>query len=100
MSDGWTDKRRRTLLNFLVNSPKGIVFLKSIDPSHITKTADKFFSMLDQIVKEVGEENVVQVVTDNEANYKANGAMLMEKKKETILDTMCSALYRFDVGGF
>ncbi|MCI75399.1 HAT family dimerization domain containing protein, partial [Trifolium medium] len=22
MSDGWTDKRMRTILNFLVNSPK------------------------------------------------------------------------------
>src|SRR4051812_28474177 len=23
MTDGWTDKRRRTILDFLVNSPKG-----------------------------------------------------------------------------
>ena len=27
MTDGWTDRRRRTILNFLVNSPMGIVFL-------------------------------------------------------------------------
>jgi len=26
MTDGWTDKRERTILNFLVNSPKGISF--------------------------------------------------------------------------
>lgn len=90
MSDGWTDKRRRTILNFLVNSPKGTVFLKSIDASHITKTADKIFSMLDQIVEEVGEENVVQVVTDNAANYKAAGAMLMEKRKK-LYWTPCAA---------
>lgn len=26
MADGWTDKRQRTLIIFLVNSPKGSVF--------------------------------------------------------------------------
>lgn len=82
MSDGWTDKRRRTILNFLVNNTKGTVFLKLIDASHISKTTDKIFEMVDQIVEEVGEENVVQIVTDNATNYKATGVMLMEKRKK------------------
>lgn len=30
---------------------------------------------------EVGEENVVQVMTDNEASFKAVGEMLMNKRK-------------------
>ena len=81
MSDGWTDKKRRSICNFLVNSPKGIVFLTSIDTSDVSKTADKVCEMLDVIVEKVGEENVVQVVTDNAANYKAAGEMLMEKRK-------------------
>ncbi|RYR13469.1 hypothetical protein Ahy_B04g070453 [Arachis hypogaea] len=82
MTDDWTDKRRRTILNFFVNSPKRTVFLKSIDASHITKTADKLFKMIDDVVEEVGEENVIQVVTDNAANYKAAGEMLMKKRKK------------------
>ncbi|KAK4270657.1 hypothetical protein QN277_019436 [Acacia crassicarpa] len=82
MTDGWTDRRRRSIINFCVNSPMGTVFLKSIDASHITKTAEKIFKMLDEVVEEVGEENVVQVVTDNAANYKAAGEMLMEKRKK------------------
>ncbi|XLR35127.1 hypothetical protein S83_063027, partial [Arachis hypogaea] len=90
MTDGWTDKRRRTILNFLVNSPKGTVFLKSIDASHITKTADKIFKMIDDVVEEVGEENVIQVVTDNAANYKAVGEMLMKKRKK-LFWTPCAA---------
>ncbi|KAK2431194.1 hypothetical protein QL285_029453 [Trifolium repens] len=90
MSDGWTDKRRRTILNFLVNSPKGTIFLKSVDASHITKTADKIFELIDQVVEEVGEENVVQIVTDNAANYKAAGAMLMDKRKK-LYWTPCAA---------
>jgi len=84
MSDGWTDKKRRCICNFLVNSPKGIVFfffLSSVDTSNMSKTADKVFEMLDAIVERIGEENVVQVVTDNAANYKAAGQLLMEKRK-------------------
>ena len=41
MSDGWTDNKRRSICNFLVNSPKGTVFLYSLDTSDISKTADK-----------------------------------------------------------
>ncbi|CAK8536885.1 unnamed protein product [Lathyrus sativus] len=90
MSDGWTDKRRRTILNFLVNSPKGTVFLKSIDASHIAKTADAIFKMIDDIVEEMGEKNVVKIVTDNAANYKAAGTMLMKKRKK-LYWTSCAA---------
>ncbi|XLS52131.1 hypothetical protein HN51_012808, partial [Arachis hypogaea] len=90
MTDGWTDKRRRTILNFLVNSPKGTVFLKSINASDICKTAEKIFKMIDEVVEEVGEENVVQVVTNNAANYKKAGQMLMEKRKN-LYWTPCAA---------
>ncbi|XP_052200522.1 uncharacterized protein LOC127806938 [Diospyros lotus] len=90
MSDGWTDKKRRSICNFLVNSPKGTVFLTSIDTSDFSKTADKVCEMLDAIVEKVGEENVVQVVTDNAANYKAAGEMLMEKRKR-LYWTPCAA---------
>jgi len=37
--------------------------------------------MLDVIVEKVEEENVLQVVTDNAANYKVVGEMLIEKRK-------------------
>ncbi|GAU29429.1 hypothetical protein TSUD_149990 [Trifolium subterraneum] len=90
MTDGWTDRKRRTILNFLVHSPKGTVFLKSIDASDITKTADKIFKMIDDVVQEVGEENVVQIATDNAANYKAAGKLLMEKRSN-LYWTPCAA---------
>ncbi|XP_073268810.1 uncharacterized protein [Populus alba] len=90
MSDGWTDKKRRSICNFLVNSPKGTIFLSSVDTSNISKTADKVFEMLDAIVERIGEENVVQVVTDNAANYKAAGQLLMGKRK-TLFWTPCAA---------
>jgi len=90
MSDGWTDKKRRSICNFLVKSPKGTIFLSSVDTSNISKTADKVFEMLDAIVERIGEENVVQVVTDNAANYKAAGQLLMGKRKR-LFWTPCAA---------
>jgi len=55
--------------------------LSSVDTSNISNTVDKVFEMLDAIVERIEEENVVQVVTDNAANYKAEGQLLMEKRK-------------------
>ncbi|CAN1824896.1 hypothetical protein LINPERHAP1_LOCUS30946, partial [Linum perenne] len=80
MSDGWTDRKRRSICNFLVNSPKGTVFIESLDTSHYSKNTQKVFEMLDDVVEKVGEENVIQIVTDNASAYKAAGAKLMEKK--------------------
>lgn len=37
--------------------------------------------MMENIVVEVGEDNVVQVVTNNATNYKVAGQMLMAKKE-------------------
>ncbi|GKE17047.1 SCAN domain-containing protein [Tanacetum coccineum] len=62
--------------------PRGTIFLASIDTSEISKTKEKVFAMLDDFVEKIGEEHVVQVVTDNAANYKAAGEMLMDKRKK------------------
>ncbi|GJX03104.1 zf-BED domain-containing protein [Tanacetum coccineum] len=90
MSDGWSDRKNRSICNFLVNSPKGTIFLASIDTSEISKTKEKVFAMLDDFVEKIGEEHVVQVVTDNAANYKAAGEMLMNKRKK-LFWTPCAA---------
>ncbi|KAF3778511.1 hypothetical protein EJ110_NYTH43358 [Nymphaea thermarum] len=42
MADGWTDIKNRTLVNFLVYCPLGIMFLKSIDLSDTPKTCLRF----------------------------------------------------------
>ena len=52
-----------------------------VDTTNISKTADYIFSLMDKVVDEVGEENIVQVVIDNEVSFKADGHMLMEKRK-------------------
>ena len=37
MSNGWIDRKERTLVNFLVNCSKGTMFLESINPSSMIK---------------------------------------------------------------
>ncbi|CAN0919507.1 hypothetical protein LINGRAHAP2_LOCUS31490 [Linum grandiflorum] len=91
MSDGWTDKKRRSLCNFLVNSPKGTVFLESEDTSEFSKNAQKVFEMLDNIVEMVGEENVIQIVTDNASAYKAAGDLDFDKNIKVHKSTIVKA---------
>ncbi|XP_050263870.1 uncharacterized protein LOC126708093 [Quercus robur] len=101
MSDGWTDNRERSITNFLVNSPKGTVFLKSIDTSNISKNAENLFQLLDSLVQEIGEENVVQVVTDSASAYVSAGEKLMEKRRKIFWNPCaahCIDLMLHDIG--
>ncbi|KAI0519752.1 hypothetical protein KFK09_007212 [Dendrobium nobile] len=79
MADGWTDSRSRTLINFLIYCPRGVSFLKSVDASDITKDASTLCYLFIGIVEWVGPESVVQIVTDNAANYKKAGQLLHER---------------------
>ena len=79
MSDGWTDRRDQHLINFLVNSPKGTYFIESVDASAEVHDAFMLADLLGKKIDEIGKEKVVQVITDNGANYKAIGRILMER---------------------
>ena len=79
MSDGWTDKRGCHLINFLVNSPEGTYFLESIDASGEVHDAYLLADLLEERIEQIGKDKVVQVVTDNGANYKAAGKVLMDR---------------------
>ncbi|KAL4329660.1 hypothetical protein AHAS_Ahas13G0322300 [Arachis hypogaea] len=78
MADRWTDRCRHSLINFLVYCPKGTIFLKSVDASHASKTAELLFRLFKDVVNFVGPENVVHIVTDNAANYVAAGSCYYE----------------------
>ena len=70
LSDGWRDSVvQKDIINFMVNSPKGSVFIKSMDVSDVSKDGTLLFTILDKMVEEVGEANVVQVITDNASAY-------------------------------
>ncbi|XP_076887099.1 uncharacterized protein LOC143537156 [Bidens hawaiensis] len=91
LSNGWRDSVvQKDIINFMVNSPKGLVFLKSIDVSDVSKDATLLCGVLDKMVEEVGEENVVRIVTDKASAYKLAGKMLQQKRKH-IYWTPCAA---------
>ncbi|XP_026416407.1 uncharacterized protein LOC113311823 [Papaver somniferum] len=77
MSDGWTDGKKRHLINFLVNCPKGTVFLKSLDASNRTNDANFIRGLVKEVINDVGEENIVQFITNNGSNFKKAGKDLM-----------------------
>ncbi|KAA0052326.1 hypothetical protein E5676_scaffold113G001490 [Cucumis melo var. makuwa] len=90
MADGWTDRRNRTLINFLVNSPKGTMFIESIDASSYVKDEKKMFELLDNFVERIGEANVVQVVTDN-ASANVMAGRFLEAKRPQLIWSPCAA---------
>ncbi|RVW91836.1 hypothetical protein CK203_030135 [Vitis vinifera] len=72
---------RKPIINFMIYCDRSMIYNSSVDTTNIPKTTNYIFSLMDKVVEEVGEENVVQVVTDNEASFKATGMLLMEKRK-------------------
>ena len=68
------------------------MFVKSIDASSFMKTGEKTFELLDAFVEQIGEVNVVQVISDNESNYVFTGKLL-EAKRPNLYWTPCAAHY-------
>lgn len=89
MADTWKDVQGRTIINFLVYCPRGTYFISSIDATDIVDDATSLSKALDKVVEEVGEENVVQVITKNTTCYKAAGRML-EEKRSRLFWTPCA----------
>lgn len=88
--DQWSTEVGRTLLVFLVYCPEGTVFLKSADASTIINSPDALYELLKQVVEEVGERNVVQVITSGEEQYIDAGRRLTETFP-TLYWTPCAA---------
>ena len=70
---GGTDGRSRTIINFLVACKDDAVFWKSVDASNKVKNAHTLALILENVVMEVGVQNVVRIITDNAAAYVAAG---------------------------
>nr|XP_016445711.1 PREDICTED: uncharacterized protein LOC107770895 [Nicotiana tabacum] len=64
------------VINVLVNSLRGSMFLESYDASDSSTNSNKMFNLFEKTIFKVGPENVVQVVTDNASENKKAGDML------------------------
>ncbi|KAH0730540.1 hypothetical protein KY289_001728 [Solanum tuberosum] len=81
MMSKWTTRTEKMIINVLVNSPKGSLFLESINASDSSTDSIKMFSLFHNTIEKIKEENVVQVVTDN------------------VLDSICNPLHKFYLWG-
>ena len=79
VSDGWTNVRGKPLINILVVSASGAVFLLAHDYSDRYKTGINIAQPLFDTIQTIGPYNVIQVITDNAANCKAVGAIIEDK---------------------
>ncbi|XP_051120054.1 uncharacterized protein LOC127243876 [Andrographis paniculata] len=78
--DEWTDIRGRNLVNILVECPKGAIYLRSDDISDFIGKKDLMLLFLEEVVAEVGEENVVQIMTSSTTAFmKEIGKELMDR---------------------
>ena len=76
VSDGWSDPQRRSLINFMVVTENGPMFLKAIDCSNEIKDKDFIAKHMREVIMEVGHSNVVQIVTNNAVVCKATGLII------------------------
>ncbi|KAH1199413.1 hypothetical protein GmHk_18G052779 [Glycine max] len=88
VSDGWSDPQRRSLINFMVVTESGPMFLKAIDCSNEIKDKDFIAKHMREVIMEVGHSNVVQIVTDNATVCKAEG-LIIEAEFPSIYWTPC-----------
>ncbi|KAL4590314.1 hypothetical protein LXL04_003242 [Taraxacum kok-saghyz] len=90
LADSWKDVNNRTLINVLVSCPRGLHFVSCVDATEFVEDVTSLFKFLDKYVDDMGEENVVQVITENTPSYQAAGKML-EEKRQNLFWTPCAA---------
>ncbi|KAL8156124.1 hypothetical protein AgCh_001280 [Apium graveolens] len=73
ISDGWTNIKKKSLINVFASNSRGSMFLYAEDFSDVEKTRKEISNFLLKAIDEVGSSNHLQVITDNAANCKAAG---------------------------
>ncbi|XP_008675189.2 uncharacterized protein [Zea mays] len=90
MTDAWSDRKRRSIMNICTNCADGTSFISSKEMSDVSHTSEVIFELVDKAIEDIGEENVVQVVTDNASNNMGAKKLLLEKRPQ-IFWTSCAA---------
>ncbi|XP_075105601.1 uncharacterized protein LOC142179446 [Nicotiana tabacum] len=90
MMDKWTARTGKMIINVLVNSPRGSLFLESIDASDSSTDHIKMFTLFQNTIEKIGPSKVVQVVTDNASENKKAGGMI-EGAYKNVYWTPCAA---------
>ena len=79
MSDGWIGPTKLSIINFMVYSKGSTISLKLVYALNKIKDNKYIYGLLKDVMKEVGEANVVQIVTDKQSAFVKAGKLLMKK---------------------
>ncbi|XP_047316089.1 uncharacterized protein LOC124919796 isoform X2 [Impatiens glandulifera] len=88
--DEWVSQKGKIFVDFLVYCPQGTTFLRSVDLSVSIDSPDFLYLLLKEVVEEIGERNVLQVVTFNQERYSVAAKKLTDDLP-TIFWTPCAA---------
>ncbi|KAL7612098.1 hypothetical protein Lser_V15G09091 [Lactuca serriola] len=89
MTDAWSERKRRSIMNLCVNSKMGIVFLSSKESSSEAHKIQRIYDYVESCIQQVGPEYVVQVVNDNVTDN-IGAAKLLKEKRPTIFWSSCA----------
>ncbi|XP_020241521.1 uncharacterized protein LOC109819937 isoform X2 [Asparagus officinalis] len=90
LTDAWSDRKMRSIMNIVVHSDGGTAFLGSCDASGDKHDANYICNYVEKAIEELGAQNVVQIVTDGASNNMA-AAKSLAIKKPNIFWTTCAA---------
>jgi hypothetical protein len=77
--DAWTDATHHSLINFMVSSLNGAIFLKTMDALGKYKDAQYMGELFIKVIEDVGVDSCVQIITDNAPVCKVAGVIVEAK---------------------
>lgn len=90
VSFGWTDVERSPLVNVMVSGSQGTTFCKAIDTMGEHKSSEFVAAKIKKVIRKVGSENVVQLITDLSDSCTRAGADV-HQEFPSIFWTPCTA---------
>ena len=75
MMDKWTTRNGQIIINIVVNSSISSVFLCSVGNESTDST--KMYKLFESSIERIGQENVLQIITDNASENVKVGNMMM-----------------------
>jgi len=85
VSDGWTNIRGESIVNYMAVTREHAIFLKSTPTYEQRHNAAYISSELSSVVEELGSENVVAITTDTASNMKAAQDLLGVRYPEILM---------------
>ena len=75
----------------MATSAKGQMFTKAVNCMGEIKSKEFIVNLMQEDINEIGDQNVVQIITDNVANCKGYGEIIEGLYPAYLLDTMCGS---------